>query len=165
MSDLSIESRHLCARELVANAAHASWCNRMLKSGWRHGTSFDEQSKVHDALVEYNALDLRDRRAILIAIEAESFESRLADTIHYQRGPAREILLEDVRMGLRVGWNREAFDEVEEIDLDEFGVIVDWETEVDGVELRSIEVLWDSGHSSTHHPCEQELLRIERECG
>jgi hypothetical protein len=127
----------------------------MEAEGWRHGPEFDECARRHDALALFESLDRRDRRSALIGVLADELEQRLAGAIVYERGPDREMLIEEMEPGLRVGLGgaRMAAEEREVL-----GRILDWRTGADG-ELAEIRVKWDDGEVTDHHPADRELRR------
>lgn len=135
----------------IARLAHRCWCRRLEQEGWRPG-EFDETCRTHDALVPFESLAARDVRSAIIGVVANEIEDRLADTIDYERGPDREMLLEEMREGLRV---RSAAPP----DQAALGTIVSWET--DHGELGPISVRWDNGELTHHHPVDRELARVD----
>lgn len=42
---------------------HSRWANDMASRGWVHGTTYDEESKTHPALLPYGMLPIHQRRA------------------------------------------------------------------------------------------------------
>jgi hypothetical protein len=140
----------------IARLAHRCWCRQMERGGWRYGPEFDEANRVHDALVPFESLSGRDVRSAMIGVVADELEDRLAEAIDYERGPGREMLLEEMREGLRVGC---ALPDASH-DPGPLGTIVGWKAEAGTRELSEVRVRWDDGEVTTHHPVDRELRRV-----
>ena len=130
----------------------------MRRDGWHASDTFDAQKRAHDALVPFERLSRRDRRSLRIAVIAEELKLNLADVVEYERGPDRVFLVEEMSVGLRVGMA--PTDEPSHRD-DVPGVVVDWAVDPATRELESIQVRWDDGDVTHHHPDVRELRRLE----
>jgi RyR domain len=142
----------------ICRVAHLCWSEKMRRDGWHGSNQFDAHDRKHDALVPFEQLSRRDRRALRIIVVAEEFERQLADAVEYERGPDRVFLVEEMAVGLRVGLA--AVDTTSRHD-DVLGVIVDWQTDGDTGELDSIRVRWDDGDVTNHHPEARELRHVD----
>lgn len=140
--------------ELLAGIAHRCWCAKMLRSGWRHG-AYSPEERTHDALVAFEELSRRDQREARLAVELLHLDRSLFSEIRYDRGPAREFLLEDMQVGLKVAMNDG--DSSKPADR---GQIESWQSEPDSGELLKITVRWETGEVSEHYPGERELRRL-----
>ncbi len=128
----------------------------MAAEGWRYGERYDEGARTHDALRAFEQLDADDRRMAVEDVRARELVDLLESAIEYPRGPDREFLAREMRVGLPVGLvTPGAQDRV--IDR---GVVESWE--VDGATgvLRLIRVRWADGELSEHHPAARELSRV-----
>lgn len=144
--------------ETLATIAHDLWMRDMRRRGWRYGPDYDPAGKTHDALVAFDQLDKHDRRQALLGIHALDLERDLLNSIRYERGPARLFTAEEMRKGLRVGFNTECLDRITE-PLPGAGEVIGWAVDPDGW-LCSITVLWDDGERTTHVPAARELTRL-----
>lgn len=132
----------------IAELAHDCWVARMRNRGWTHGP-YDPGSKTHDALVPFPELSRRDRRSADIAVQAEEVSEHLAELIHYDRGRAREFLIEDVFEGRRVAVESRP------------ASIVRWSAE--GEELIEIVVRFDDGEEASITPSDCLLERMDED--
>lgn len=148
----------------IAAVAHELWCSVMEAQGWRPGPRFDRVHKVHDALRPYAELDRHDQRQARVCMEAEELYRVLPSALHYQRGPDRELLIEEMREGLRVAFSEcPMFGEEPPRPPSQAalqGQIIGWETDEEG-ELALVRVKWDDGSVAEYHPSSRELCRIE----
>lgn len=139
--------------EHIAAVAHEAWRRRMTYAGWVAGSHYSEPGKVHDALVPFEELNPADRRATLSSVRLEKMEAKLAALVEYPREPDRPFTLEEMRPGLSVTSAIEAGPA-----STEHGVVESWEADEDGT-LRMIQVRWDDGDLTEHHPAARELRR------
>ncbi len=117
----------------------------------------DEEARVHDALVSFEDLTKRDRHVLRVAVKAEEVEQFLSGIVHYERGPERLFMIEDMREGMRVGMARSDESSREDEIL---GTVTGWGVEADSGELESIAVRWDDGNVMHYHPEVRELRRL-----
>lgn len=142
----------------LAEIAHDVWCERLEQEGWSYGPSYDEASMRHDALVPFAELDLRDRRQAVLGIRALDLEETLAESIWYERGPARLFDAAEMREGFAVGWNTEHYEPGPDAPP-EPGRVAAWEVDDEGM-LCSVTVVWSDGTTSEHLPEARELRRL-----
>jgi hypothetical protein len=144
--------------EHLAAIAHDLWCARMRDKGWRTGDRYSQPQRVHDALVAFNQLSAIDRRSVLVA--ARSVADHVADAVDYPRGTDRELLAEEMKEGLAVGWARGAGRASSpSTSASEVGQIQGWEVEPGTPFLRLIRVRWPGGEETEHDPRLRELRR------
>lgn len=151
---------------LLAAVAHRCWCASMAEGGWHPG-GYDPQRRTHDALVAFEHLPDRDRRATCQAIEALELDRMLAGAVEYDRGPCREFVLGELRPGLPVVWADSdpappsaPHRGPGEQDASDRGVVESWEVDPGTGGLALIRVRWASGELSEHYPSERELRRV-----
>lgn len=133
----------------IARQAHACWCQSMHQQGWRPG-GYDERAQTHDAMIPFDQLHKRDRLATLRAARYDAVEE-LAALVRYGRGPDRDFVLDEMKVGLLV---------VSADEQAEKGRVVDWLVDEEG-ELERIIVSWDDGGTSEHAAFSGELARPE----
>lgn len=137
--------------EQIARQAHAAWCGKMIREGWTPGEEYNEMTRTHDALIPYDQLSRRD---VLSAMRAAEFDGvdLLASIIDYRRGPDRDFVLEEMRVGLPV------------ICVDDDppirGEVTDWISD-EGGQLLTIIVRWADGTVSEHPAFAGELARAD----
>ncbi len=142
----------------LAEIAHDLWRERLELEGWSHGPRYDEASRRHDALVPFSELDPRDRRQAILGIRAMDLLNDLADSVWYERGPARLFDAAEMREGFGVGWNTEHCEPGPDAPP-EPGRVVAWEVDEEGM-LCSITIVWADGSTSEHLPEARELRRL-----
>ncbi len=139
----------------LAVIAHQLWCEQMAALSWQRGPDYDECRRIHDALVPFQDLGRHDQRRAIRAVECAEIADRLARLIDHQRGPDRELTIEEMRVGFAVAIVGSPGEEPP----DERGEVESWETDDEG-ELRLVRVRWPDGEVSEHHPVARELRRV-----
>lgn len=135
----------------LADAAHEAWRQRMLADGWTHGSVYNAEAHIHDALVPFLALDEDDRDTALLNAEGLELEERLAKAVDYPRGPDRPFTRREMKNGLAV----------EDVADGTRGQIISWTTHPRTGRLELIRVKWPDGEISEHAPAERTLRRVE----
>lgn len=139
----------------LAVAAHACWCNEMCDAGWRPGP-FSAANRTHDALVDFDDLEVADQRRTLRSLRFDGTAEYLAELLDYPREGTPELQPEDMRMGRRVAL-------VPEEGMDDLptnatqGQVVSWSINPATGDLDLVRVRWDDGSESEHTPNEREL--------
>ena len=130
----------------------------MAAKGWKYGANHEPSQRLHDAMVPFEALSTRDRSSLIFVVEAEEVIRRLADIVDHQRGPERELRIEEMHPGLRVGWAERVVHDVPQWH-DLTGEVIEWQTNDEG-ELESIDIQWSDGEIRSHYPQLRDLRRL-----
>lgn len=144
----------------LARIAHALWCRKMVACGWMYGETFSPEKRTHDALVPFDRLSLHDQNNAVLIIQSEGFESKLERAIDYPRGPDRQFIPSEMRVGLPVGWAAgvKLADPLRDPST-EIGTIDSWE--IKSGELSVIRVRWPGGELLEHIPSLRDLRRLQ----
>ncbi|MGE3108835.1 MAG: RyR domain-containing protein [Phycisphaerales bacterium] len=155
-TDLASES----LLSLFAAIGHALWCQQMISNGWSSGDRYDERARQHDAIGPFTKLSPVDQRSLLLL--ARDHAHQFIDAIDFPRGPDREFLAREMRVGLKVGWAPSVTTDEPGRDLEsEVGTVIDWEcnSPPDQETLRLIRVQWPGGIGE-HFAVERGLRRL-----
>lgn len=148
------------ALDQIAAIAHRLWCERMKSEGWRYGDRACLEDQTHDALVPFERLSEADRIAARRAIQCMELDDKLVGEISYARGPNRDYVLADMKVGLRVVFCPEFREPaMDEVPSNEKGEVESWEC-VDN-ELESIVVRWADGSCGEYPANSGELARLD----
>src|SRR5262245_13704054 len=118
----SFDPSHL--RKLAA-AAHELWRQSLYAKGWRHGTQYDENRQIHDALIPFDQLAPDDQQEAMECIVAFEMPQLLAEKIEYNRGPERSFTAAEIHKGIRVTWSRHVTTESSLVGA-KLGEIINW---------------------------------------
>ncbi len=148
------------ALDQIAAIAHRLWCERMKSEGWRYGDRVCIDDRTHDALVPFDRLSEADQIAARRSVQCMELEHRLAEEISYARGPNRDYVLEDMKVGLRAVFCPDFRPPaMERVPQNERGEVEGWEC-LDG-ELESVRVRWADGSCGEYAANSGELARLD----
>jgi hypothetical protein len=139
----------------LARVAHHLWTERMLLEGWRLGDDYSAELKTHDALVPFDRLRRRDRLIAQVNLECAELTEQLIKLAAPDRSPEAPFGVEDLHVGLRVGWGGPDGAEAPI----EPGVVESWEVDDEG-DVTSITVRWAGGRVEEFNPFERLLHRL-----
>lgn len=147
------------ALDQIAAIAHRLWCEQMKSQGWRYGDRVNVEDRIHDALVPFDRLGEGDRIAARRSIQCMELEHQLAREISYSRGPNRDFVLDEMKIGLRVVFCPDfVTPPLKEVPPNEVGEVEGWRCS-DDAELDTIRVLWADGSSGEYPANSGELAR------
>ncbi len=149
--------------QTVAAAAHACWCHALTADGWALAPvgASDPTARRHDGLRGYADLDLADRELIELAIGASDVPAMLAQLVDLPRGPARRLVLKELRVGLAVRLSDGVDISQPELAAEDVGGVANWARQPGSCFPRSIDVRWPSGLVTRHFPLDGDLARVE----
>ncbi len=147
------------ALDQIAAIAHRLWCERMKSEGWRYGDRVNLEDRTHDALVTFDRLDESDRIAARRSIQCMELEHQLAREISYARGPNRDYVLDEMKIGIKVVFCPDFMVlSLEEVLPNEVGEVEGWHCS-ESAELDTIRVLWADGSSGDYPANSGDLAR------
>lgn len=129
----------------------------MRSDGWKFGTQFDGQRRMHDALRPFDELADADRAALRVCLQDDSVLDGIADAVSYPRGPARPFTATELRKGLRVGFVE---DDGTLNESEPLGRVSGWTFDAADI-VETVSVVWDDGEESIHANAEGELYRVD----
>lgn len=140
----------------IASVAHDLWRRDLEQEGWRHGPVFDEERRIHDAMVPYRDLCPFDQRQVRIGVECLELEGALLRNVEHARGPSREFRVEEMRRGLPVQLTGPFGEGPAEAE----GEVEGWKPGPDG-SVETVRVQFTSGELVEYLPSQRELRRME----
>lgn len=145
---------------LLALVSQELWCDEMTRSGWQTAATYDSSKRQHDAIVPYAALSPVDRKDLMQVVRQHA--EQIVALIDYPRGPDREFSVDELRVGMQVGWAERVQSDDPSVDLTQVrGTVIEWECNPppDDRTVRLIRVRWPEG-VDVHYSGERSLRRV-----